>query len=225
MLVLLALPWAAEAAHCPPAPAGATNPTVRLEVAEPKLIYRHDVDLLGLARVPDTFESAAKGWVLLGLTKRNDTFSVTAKVLMLPAVGGGGTCVWVEEVSARLGGNETDVYVASNYHVGSCEYNVVLEHENTHVAINREVLKAFAPRIGAGLREALRGFPVVVAEAGEAGRVPGLLSASVNQVYQSMIGELRRRNQALDSPENYRRTQMRCHNWFPPGTSLPAQRR
>lgn len=211
---MLALPLAAQAAGCPPPPPGAVNPTVRMEVVEPRLIYRHDLDLLGLAKITDTFETAGQGWVLLGLTRRNDIFSLEAKVLSQ------GGCLWVEEVTARLGGDETDVYIAANYEVGSCEFNAVRDHENGHVAINSYVLKTYAPRIGAGLRQAVRAmFPMAGGDGGKT--VPARLTASINGIYQEMISELRRRNQALDAPENYRRTQQLCHNWFPPGTRLP----
>ena len=217
LCLLLVLPLAARA--CPPPPPGAVNPTVRMEVVEPRLIYRHDLDLLGLAKITDTFETAAKGWVLLGLTRRNDIFLLEAKVL---AQGG---CLWVEEVTARLGGEETDVYIAANYEVGTCEYNAVRDHENGHVAINSYVLKTYAPRIGAGLRQAVHTmFPLAAGGADGGKAVPAMLSASVNGIYQEMISELRRRNQALDAPENYRRTQQLCHNWFPPGTPLPKAR-
>lgn len=219
ILAMVALPLAAAAAECPPPPAAAVNPTVRLEVSEPKLIHHHDVDLLGLPKINHSFETVAPGWVMLGLTRRNDEFSLAVRFLTA------GRCLWVEEVSARLGGDATDVYVASNYPAGTCEYNAVLTHENTHVAINAAVLKAFAPRIGAGLRAAVHAlFPVVSAGSEDGKKVTAMLSAAVNPIYQEMIGELRRRNQALDSPYNYQRTQQLCHNWFPPGTALPRGR-
>jgi hypothetical protein len=193
-------------------------------VLEPKLIYRHDVDLFGLAKLQHTFEKAPKGWVVLGVTVRNDELrlEVRSRSLGLP---GGRLCLWVEEVTARIGDPELDVYVAANYPVGTCEYSVVLEHENQHVAINRSVVHAWGPRIGAQLRDVVyRSFPLIVDSAEPAKQAITFLAASVKPLVDAMIEELRQRNGAIDTPENYRRTGERCKNWLPPGTRLPDSR-
>ena len=224
MVLAVFVRWPVALAQCPPPPPAAENPMVRFEVVQPRLIYRHDLDLLGLAGFSDTFETPAEGGVVLGLTRRNDSFSIATRVVA-SKIAGGRSCIWVAEVDAQLGGSDMDVYVASNYPVGSCEYDQVMAHENAHVAINNSVLEAYAPRIGAKLREAVHHFPLVTNNISDGKRVPGLLTEQIKPIYDAMIAELRRRNHALDTPESYRKSQDQCHNWFPPGTRLPSKRR
>ncbi len=211
-------------AQCPLPSASARDPTVHLVILEPRLIYRHDLDLVGLASVRDTFERAPGSGVILGLTKRNDELRIRVRSILQPSVDGR-TCIWVDEVTARIGDPEMDVYVAANYQPGSCEYNVVLEHENRHVAINRNVVAAFGPRIGAQLRAAVRRmFPMITTNPKDAARLPQILIDAVRPVLTAMEAELRRENGAIDTPESYRQAHGRCRNWFPAGTRMPARR-
>jgi len=46
-------------------------------------------------------------------------------------------CVWAESVDIDFSFKRMDVYISSQYPAGSCEYNVILKHENQHVAINK----------------------------------------------------------------------------------------
>ena len=208
-------------AQCVPPSSLVLNPTVRFAVEEPRLIYRHDLDLVGLSNYTNTFERAPRGAIVLGLTRRNDPLSLELQTLQTPSTDGR-ICYWVTELDARLGGADQEVYVAGNYAPGTCEYQTVLDHESTHVAINQEVLRAYVPILGQALRGAVRQrFPVISRDPGLADRMSEMLMASVEPVYDQMIAELRRRNAAIDTPENYRRTSALCRNWFPPGTPMP----
>jgi hypothetical protein len=211
-------------AQCPEAPPAARNPTVRLEVLEPKLVYRHDVDLFGLGRIQHTFEKAPTGWIVLGVTITSDHLTVQLRPVVA-AQANGPLCVWVTDVAARIGDPELDVYVAANYPEGTCEYSVVRDHENQHVEINRSVVRAWGPRIGAQLRELVaRSFPRVIASRADVPKLPSMLIDRLQPLLTAMTEELRQKNGAIDTPENYRRTSARCKNWFPEGTRLPDRR-
>jgi len=209
-------------AQCPHMP-GLDNPAVRLEVMEPQLIYRHDVDLFGLSKIRKTFESAPKGTYMLGVTMRNDQLNLQMRSTTVQ-LSKDRYCLWPTEVTGQLGNRSMDVYVAANYVTGTCEYKVVLDHENTHVSINRSVIKAYGPRIEAQLRLAVKStlFPMVVNTA-DSQQALKTLSAAVQGLLSQMENELRQRNGAIDTPEAYRRTAALCHNWFPKGTLLPRQ--
>lgn len=224
LAALTALAAHAAVAQCPSAPSQARNPEVRVEVLEPNLHYRHDLDLVGLARVGNTFELAPRGGVVLGLTARSDEVRLQLRPLSLQ-LPDGRLCVWVADVQVTVGEPEMDVYVASNYPVGSCEYKVVLQHEKQHVAINQAVVKAYGPRIGTALRNAVhRMFPMVMARREELDQLPQRMLRAIEPAAHGMQAELQARNGEIDTPENYRRTRELCSNWFPPGTKLPQRR-
>jgi hypothetical protein len=218
-LALLSLASAAHA-QCPIPPPAARNPSVRLSVREPKLIYRHDLDLFGLSTYENTFERAPKGWIILGVTRRNEDFSVRTRLFSAPSTDGR-TCVYISGVDAILGGADMDVYVAANYPVGSCEYNTVRDHENQHVAINTDVLVSHAPLIGAALRGAVHRLSPMIGADLSPERLNGYLFEAVRPAFDAMNRELVARNGAIDTPENYRRTSALCKNWFPAGTKMP----
>jgi hypothetical protein len=196
---------------------------VHFEILDPKLIYRNDLDLVGLARIGDTFERAPEGNVVLGITIRSDQLNmrVGTRTMALPD---GRQCVWATTVEAWIGNPELDVYVAANYVPGTCEHSVVLQHENQHVAIDRGVVRAYGPRIGAALRDIVRrSFPMVTTDPKLTDRLPDWLMQSLRPLIDAMDADLERRNGALDTPENYRRTAALCQNWFPPGTRMPGR--
>ena len=69
---------------------------------------------------------------------------------------------------------------------------MVLQHENQHVAINRAVLRAYAPRIAAELRGAVhRMFPMLSAQREDTQRLPGFLMDAVRPIVGQMLAELR----------------------------------
>jgi hypothetical protein len=224
MVGLLVAAWSAHAAaQCPPAPAD-FRPVVNLRELQPQIVYHHDVDIFNMSPFKNHMEKAPTGY-LLGLT-RNPTFARLdgGRMLQQP-LGDGRVCVRVAEVDAVIGDEQMDVYIAANYPEGSCEYDVVRRHENTHVSINLEGLRVWLPTLRATLNEAAaRDFPIVSTpeRAGEdAGRV--LWNALV-PVFKLMQNDLERRNGYIDTPEKYRQTALLCKNWFPPGTKLPQRR-
>jgi hypothetical protein len=161
---------------------------------------------------------------MLGVTITSDQLALQVRPLMMRRADGR-FCVWVTDVAARIGDPELDVYVAANYPEGTCEYNVVREHENQHVEINRSVVHAWGPQIGAKLREVVaQSFPMEAANNADVQRVPNMLMDRLQPLFEAMNVELRQKNGAIDTPENYRRTAERCKNWFPAGTRLPDRR-
>ena len=223
------LVWAVGAqsclAQCGPPPPEAANPTVHLDVLVPKLVFRHDVDLLGLSKIHDTFERAPNGAVTEGVTIRHDRVGVQSVRVVSRRLNDGHYCIWATDVVARVGTPETDVFVAANYPEGSCEYTVVVDHESQHVRISREVIQAYAPRLGAALRSLVRRtFPLYSTDATLIQRLPGWMTDQLRPTIDAMVGALRASNGAIDTQENYRRTNALCHNWFPPGSRLPERR-
>jgi hypothetical protein len=117
-----------------------------------------------------------------------------------------------------------DVYVASDFKPGTCEYRAVLDHENQHVGINNAALKEFAPRFRATLEKALAAQQPVFSHDGQAGT-----DAALEAVQDRMNGHLdqfqqltAQRNAPLDSQNNYGETAKLCSNWN--GEAPPPKR-
>ena len=71
----------------------------------------------------------------------------------------GGYCVWLSEANVTVGFDNLTVYIDRKYAKGSCEYDAILDHEMTHVKINRGTVKAYLPRIRKAVAKAIRAKP------------------------------------------------------------------
>lgn len=196
-------------------------PTIRMNVIEPHVQYHHELDLLGLGKVR-TREMAQKG-VLLGLTRYYEPVRLQVRSHVYGRKSGGEVCASPAEIIMDIGHPVEDVYVANNYPPGSCEYQAVLAHENTHVSINQQVFREVAPRLRQALDEAGReGFPMHFASQKDAERVVQVVQQRIAPVLQHLENRLKQENAKIDTPERYRRDQSVCKNWFPKGTRLPG---
>jgi hypothetical protein len=118
-----------------------------------------------------------------------------------------------------------DVYIASEFQPGTCEYKTVRDHENQHVSTNNATLKEFAPRFRAELEKILSAQQPIFAADVQAATDAALTSvqrrmgAYMDQ-FQHMTAE---RNAPLDSASNYHETAKLCANWD--GETVPVQNR
>lgn len=210
LLVLLAL-CCAGAARAQCNPLGAPAP-IDVAVLQPDIVYHHDVDLAHLQAIGNSAEQAPRGWTRLGVTVISsgiDLRFVTDRLRV-----GGVYCLWVTKVTGTLGSADMNVYVASNYPEGSCEYAVVLAHENAHVRLNLQTLIDWIPRVRDALVTTVdRKFPMVSPAAPTAAEVRAFLLAGVSETLDQMNRDMAERNAYLDTPANYQRTAALCRNW------------
>ncbi len=216
-LALAALPAGARA-QCPRQPHAVA---IDIEVPTPRIVYHHDVDLFGLPKLEHHSERPPKGWTILGLTKISDQIHYRLQWGMLP-LADGRVCVYLQHLNVLLGDAEMHVYVAAEYPEDSCEYKVILAHENTHVRFNLETLRDWMPSVRASLSEsALRKFPVIYPAPPKAEDLVAYLSENMHLVAERMDEDMAQRNATIDTPEAYHKTSLLCTNWHRPGMKIP----
>lgn len=132
--------------------------------------------------------------------------------------GAHSVCVQVQDLKLTLGYDVLDVYIDKKYKPGSCEYEVVKEHENYHVRVSQEAMKFFKPDVEKELKKAVAKLkPVTVASSAEA-------QSAFNQQFQQVIQDLQplithinakiaEKNYIIDTPESYAATTKLCKNW------------
>ena len=149
----------------------------------------------------------------LGVTFFTPAFSIDVNTRVVRS--GDGYCVLPDAISAEFGFRSLDVYIASEYVPGSCEYRTVLDHENQHVAINRAALKDSAPQIRAAL-EVLLAYqaPVFDRDPQRATRaIADDLSHKMDATLEIFRKQLDDRNGRIDTDANYAATAELCRNW------------
>jgi hypothetical protein len=153
----------------------------------------------------------------LGVTAIDTLLSLAGASTLIPTRGG--YCLYVNTLTARFGWKRMEVFVAADYPRDTCEYRVVLDHENQHAAINRETTLEFAPLVRADLERILREMqPMLVADPNGAadaalqGIQRGL--AAISDQHQSTMNK---RNAVIDTSHNYDATFALCANWSKEG--------
>lgn len=206
-------------AQCPEVANGA-SPEIDIRIPDPKIVYHHDVDLFGLPKLEHYSERPPSGSVLLGLTQIADAFTAQSHFTLYP-LSGGRYCAVLRRVDAVLGNPVMNVYVAEEYPPDSCEYNVILAHENTHVRFNLETLRDWLPTVRAALSEAAKHkFPAIFPHKPDDKEMGQYLLSNMQATFALMGEDMAKRNATIDTPENYRRENAKCHNWSREGFKL-----
>jgi hypothetical protein len=134
--------------------------------------------------------------------------------MTLVSYSSGESLFWISGIHLVLAYRNPEVYIAGRYPKESCEYRAVLEHEGEHVAADREVVKTFAEKMQSALRAGdwptyKNPHPVSSMEAGRA-QAAARLEEIIRPLFEELKEQRRQARLALDSDENYRRTQRRC---------------
>jgi hypothetical protein len=129
--------------------------------------------------------------------------------------GGGETCRWIKQVKIELRLDQRTIYIVRQRPPGTCAYDSVLAHERKHQATDEALLAAHRPRIAAAAQSAIRALPTAAAVPRDAGaaeeaRLLGVVSAAVKRGLAALNEERRVRQQAIDTPEEYRRVRAAC---------------
>lgn len=202
---------AQQAAPCPPS---RTPIKLNFKTLTPQPIFNHRLTVQGIANLLRSQGMGAPDGVrALGITLTKTMFGLQGGSSAVKR--GNGFCVYLTSVDVDFGYNRVEVYVPSEFPKGSCEYNVVLDHENQHVANNRAVLREFAPRMRARVEVILSQTKPIVASS-----VQGSADLALEGLNRQLSGMLKEfetmhatRNAAIDSPANYRALSALCKDW------------
>lgn len=188
------------------------HPQIQLLSSYGNLKYRFDKDSDFLKKetakrfseqhvdVPDNF-------MPIGLTKVQDIFDFdfTAGTMGLSH---GYTCVFPETMKAKLAYSLPTIYILNSLKKDSCEYNLALQHEKTHMQIYIEALDYFLPELKKYLEQLFDEIGFVVVARGES---LDKAAKELNEKYLEKVQEkidfwLKEREAEqlkLDMPEQY----------------------
>ena len=128
-----------------------------------------------------------------------------------------GYCFWLQEVKIVLEFPLVEIYVAREYRPGSCAYRAILDHEEDHLRVARNILDPYAAEMRSALTSL--GIPKPNApwfvddlEAAKA-KAQDLLGRLLNPIYRRMQAEMANRQAQLDSRQEYREVYRRCDSW------------
>jgi hypothetical protein len=150
--------------------------------------------------------------VTMGLTRYEPILELRVPMVIVTS-SDGLSCAHVKRVDVRVGYRDVTVLIASEIPQHSCGFVETFNHEGKHVAVNRQLLDEFVPRIEARLKEYMEKNGVFRTEnADYAERVMNeKLKAIINDMVADMDSENEDRQRQVDSPEEYARLSHVCN--------------
>lgn len=130
-------------------------------------------------------------------------------------------CLWFDQVTVNLN-LDPEIYIASEYRPGSCEYNAILEHEKKHLRVDQEIVNEYAQRIGSTLSALLRyrgnetGWLKGPQIAATQDRMQQSVQAALDNVMSALENDRKARQQNIDSLEEYERVSAQCKGFGRP---------
>lgn len=188
---------------------------VYVESSIGNLRYRNGFNSAQLSRMRGTVgRRLGPNWSPTGLTLAENRYELKTATKIYD-LGRGRFCAVLSKANLFLGFKDIDVFVSNKYRQGSCEYDSILNHENTHVSIFRDTLYKHSSGIERAIRQkAPKIGPIYLRSANSAAnQVQKLLDAKIRPLFLRMERELDRRNAKIDKKSNYRHEQSLCANW------------
>lgn len=209
----VATPEPVQAAACPPTESA---PLVSMSTLPGYIYYDTSRSSGELDRLQGRTGSADRrhGWHPIGLTLTELQFHMQIRVNTL-ARADNTHCAVIAAVDASLGYDKITVYVDHRYQPGSCQHQSVLDHEHAHVAVFRDTLAVYAPKVEQRLTEAAQRLKPVTARTAEqaAAKLQKALQREMEPTFNEMNRRLDTDNARLDGKDNYLREQSRCSKW------------
>lgn len=149
--------------------------------------------------------------VTLGITRyeRVLQFHIPMEIEQRP---GDLACAWVKEADITVGYRAVTVFIAREIPGRSCGYEETVNHEQKHVEVNRELLIEYIPRIKEAMKNYLRANGMFRVQ--DPKYAEQLLREKLNIAMQAIIKDMEaenvRRQQQVDSPEEYARLAHVC---------------
>lgn len=121
-------------------------------------------------------------------------------------------CAMPSRFDVALDLSETTVYITRELPLNSCSYDTVMEHEEKHVATDRDLITEFTASLPALLAQHLRDIGVQQGLSKDAVQetMRAQYEAMMHIIKAQMVAVREARQKAVDSPEEYSRISQSC---------------
>ncbi len=209
ILILLCLFLTQNAnAFCPKRPV-----TINITANPGKVVYNHNYSRNEFSR----FSKSPVSPNTLGLTITNLELKMNGETYA-ERQGKNKFCVGISKINFEIGYDEILVLIDKKYPTNSCNYKVIKEHENYHVAVSQQAMKFFRQDIEKELREAVDLLQSqVVYDSTRAQQIMDKqfkeIQKKVNPLFAHINKKIAEKNYKIDTPESYRATTKLCPKW------------
>ncbi len=136
---------------------GPPQVTVEHHFAEPRFVFDLSMAQLSARPIDTVLAQRSHDPKVGGLMQGNIAIRHAERFEVRNPTGAQPGCIRLSAVTLRIIGRPT-VFIASDYPEGTCQFDVIMEHEMQHVDIDRMLVANHGPRIKKGARKALAGL-------------------------------------------------------------------
>lgn len=120
------------------------NPTILLTSSFGTLSYNHEKNTAEITDLAHSLNISETGLFAAGLSTVNIDFDIELNTMAQP-VGDQAFCIIPTQIKLFLGLGSPTIYIAKELAPNSCQYNLVLHHEQVHQQINQTTLEYYLP--------------------------------------------------------------------------------
>lgn len=191
-----------------------SSPAIIFTTSYGKLKYDFTKNNQEITSIASQYGIAEKGLFASGLATVNVVWEITVNT-MGKVYGDYDVCVVPTEINVFIGFDRPTIYISRDIAKDSCEYQVVMRHEQTHQQINKSALDYFLPLFqNAAEQIAAAVKPVRVAHLTQIDDAANHLTQAYNQKLEPLIKvfkeELLLEQGKLDNRTNYRHEKQLC---------------
>ena len=189
-------------------------PSVEFSTSYGKLRYDKSKNNLEITNIAKQYGIKEKGLFAAGLATINVNFEVSVNTLG-KIYGPKNICVVPTNINIYIGFSDPVIYLSKNLRPGSCKYNVVLRHEQTHQQINKNALEYFLPLFQEAIYKIIPTVsPINVEDSNAIDQATTQLTQIYNQKITPLIevfkAELLSEQGKLDNLDNYQHEEEIC---------------
>ena len=194
----------------------ATNPQIRLRSSYGKLNYIHTYNTAQLNSLASRYNIKEHGMFVAGLSY----VDVDWKVVLHSTIHNfhDYSCVIPSGIDIYLGYRNPVIYLSNNLKFDTCEYNLVLRHEQQHHQINKAVLDYYLPLLRTQFKQKLS---ILKSHEIPADKTADDITKELNIIYADAIRPVVERFQItlqieqsrLDNAKNYQYEENLCRKF------------
>ncbi len=174
---------------------------------------RHDLTLKEISKLPG---AAGSGLKTQGLTIIKHSMATHTR--FSTTTGTTSVYAWFDDVILEVAVSSIVIHIPKEYAPGSCEYEIVLEHERGHGRVAREQAVFLASKLERELMVSegipTRFDPVVSTDYASAGeKLKAAVAKVVDPVYERYEKDEKEAQAQLDRPDPYDAVYKQCDGW------------
>ncbi|MFV0626678.1 MAG: hypothetical protein ACK5N8_04955 [Alphaproteobacteria bacterium] len=184
------------------------QPEINFQTSYGNLVYDRSKTKEELTEVGGEFGVVEKGLFAAGLSTVKINWEISVDTINRVSNEGGEVCIIPMKLNLYIGYEDPVIYISKGLQENTCEYNMVLRHEQAHQQINvtalehfvakiRDVLPEVSKEVGAEKTTSLRELVEVN------NKITKAYIAQIEPMVKVFKAELKKEQSKLDNMENY----------------------